>query len=161
MNIKPFGKIDIENLEEFYEGSLDIQGNLVDVELIFDSDTIKTSEIKKLKNFIKNIKTFAQKALDELSKDYDLGENSQTVRQYLQHHLDQFSEDEIMNIFGSKDVDKDLFFTALSIKTISLYPEDSDSYAVFNAHLPEGYTNYSMAVTFNDKGKLSSISMES
>ena len=161
MYIEPFGKIDIGNLAEYYDGIIKIHGKSVEVDLNFESSSIEAIELKRIEEFIYDIDKLATQAFDEISRDFDLGENSKTVKFYLQHHLEQFSDEETIKIFGTKDIDKQTYFSALFIRRIGVYPEDNESYAVFDIQLPEEYTNYLLAVTFNNSGELSYLSMES
>lgn len=161
MDIVPFGKVDIENLEEYYDGELQIRGNPVEVDLNFESKSIEQSVLEKIEKFLHDIEAFANKSFEEISKDFDLGEESETARFYLQHHLEEFDEDEVLEIFGTKDVDKQTFIKNLSLRRIGIYPENDESYAVFDIQLPEEYTNYLTAVTFDSDGELSYISMDS
>jgi len=161
MNIEPFGNIDIENLEEYYEGKLQIQDDDVEIDLNFESKSIERSDLEKIKKFISGIETFTKKAFEEISNDYDLGAESETAVFYLQHHIEAFTEDEIMSIFGTKDIDKQTFLKNLTLYRVGFYPEDDESYAVFDIQLPEEFTDYLMAVMFNGDGEFSYISMES
>ena len=161
MEIEIFGKIDPNNPEEYYEGTVTLDGNSVEIDLNFESEEIEEEVMASVSDFLKSLDKFAKKAFDEISKDYDLGEESETARFYLQHHIDESSEDELKDVFGTLDIDKETYFKALSLQRIGLYPEDDESFAVFDIQLPEDFTNYLMAVTFDDSGELSYISMDS
>ncbi len=161
MDFQPFGKIDIKNLEEYYHGDIQIHGNNVEIDLNFESESIEKSELDKIKQFINDIETIANRAFKEISKDFDLDEESETAKEYLQFHLEEFTEGEIIDIFGTIDIDKQTFLKQLKLQRIGLYPEDEESYAIFDIQLPEEYTNYLMAVTYDSVGQFLYISMES
>ena len=161
MEIEIFGKIAPQNPEEYYEGTVTLNGNTVEIDLNFESEEIEEKVMESVSDFLKSLDKFAKKAFDEISNDYDFGEKSETARLYLQHHIDESSEDELKDVFGTLDIDKEAYFKALSLKRIGIYPEDYDSFAVFDIQLPEDFTNYLMAVTFDDSGELSYISMDS
>ena len=161
MEIEIFGKIDPNSPAEYYEGTVALGGNSVEIDLNFESEEIEKDVIESASDFLKSLDKFAEKAFGEISNDYDLGEESEAARFYLQHHIDELSEDELKDVFGTLDIDKETYFKALSIRRIGLYPEDDESFAVFDIQLPEDFTNYLMAVTFDQSGELSYISMDS
>jgi hypothetical protein len=162
MEIRPFGKIDADNLADYYYGELLIHSDKkVEIDLNFESVSIDSSDLDKINEFINDIETYAKKAFDEISKDYDLGEESESARLYLQHHFEEFTEEEIIEVFGTKDIDKQTFLNSLMLRRVGLYPEDDESYAIFDIQFPEEHTNYVMAVNFNSDGHFSFIDLES
>lgn len=132
MEIKSFGEIDINELEEYYESSIQIQGDTVEVDLNFEMNSI----------------------------DYGKDKNSKT-NQYLQHHLVSLGKERTVRVFGTKDITKKVFLDHLNLCRIGLYPEDDESYAIFDIQLPKNYTNYLLAITFDKKGNISDMSIES
>ena len=161
MEFKPFGNIDPKELEEYYDGELTVAGKPVEIDVNFESESTDESALERIANFIEGIGAKAKVAFQAISDDFDLGEESETARFYLQHHLDQFSDDEKNVLFGGPDVDQEKFLDCLVLKRIGIYPEDEESYAIFDIQFPEDYTNYLMAVTFDEDGGLTGISMES
>ena len=161
MEIVPFGKLDNSNLDEYYEGSIQIFGETVEIDLNFESESINNSMQTSISDLITNIEIMAKKAFEAISSDYDLDDDSETARFYLQHHLDQFNAEDTSKIFGSSDIDKNAYMSSLKLLRIGLYPEDEEENLIFDIQFPEEYTNYLMAVTFDNAGELSCISMDS
>ncbi len=161
VEINPFDNIDINNLEEYYDSVISVDGNAIEVDLNFESESIEIDLLKPLSTFFQNIESFSVSAFNAISKDFDLGDESETARFYLQHHIDELSESEILSIFGTTNIDKEIFFKHLSLARIGFYPEGEEDYAVFDIQLPEEYTNYLMAVTFDSEGNVSYISFDS
>ena len=161
MGIEIFGKIDPCSPEEYYEGTINLQGNNVEIDLNFESEEIDESVLKAVAGFIKNAEVMTKKAFSAIETDFDLGEESETARFYLQHHLDEFSKDELSDIFGEEEINKESFINNLTLKRIGVYPEDDESFVIFDIQFPDKFTNYLMAVTFDDANELSYISMES
>ena len=161
MDISPFGEINPSALDEYYDGEILVFGKSVEIDANFESEEIEENKIKNISSFLNNIEHEAKKAFDEITKDWDLGEESETARFYLDHHINELTTKEVMSIFGKTNVDKDSYLNSLQLVRIGLYPEDEESFAIFDIQFPEEYTNYLMAVTFNDEGELSYISMDS
>ena len=156
-----FGDIDIDNLNDCYEADIQIDGSNKEIDLNFESTSIEKSMLKNTSNVISNIDNMAQQAFTAISEDYDLGEESETARDYLEHHLDVLPKEDLLSIFGNTEVSKELFMNALSLYRIGLFPEDDESFAIFDVQFSRDVTNYLMAVTFDSSGKLSYISMDS
>lgn len=161
MDIAPFGKVDKERLEEYYEGRIEVGGNSFEIDLNFESFSVDEFILETVSKFIDNIEKMVSKAFGAIAEDYDLGDESETAVLYLKHHIDESSTEELKSIFGTTDIDKELFLNKLSLKRVGLYPEDEESFSIFDIQLPEEFTNYLMAVTFDANGKLAYIAMES
>jgi hypothetical protein len=122
MKIHPFGNIDLENVEEYYDGEVQIQGNTVEIDLNFESESISKSDLAKIEIFLNDIESFVCKAFDEISKDYELDEETGTAKFYLQHHLNQLAENQVKDIFGKIDIDKDTFLNTLKTSKSWIIP---------------------------------------
>ena len=99
MNIKPFGDIDKDNLEEYYDAEITVANSLIELDLNFESESVDESILESVSSFINNIENMATKSFNAIAEDYDLGDESETARFYLQQHLNEFSEKEIKTIF--------------------------------------------------------------
>lgn len=161
MEISPFGKIDSSNVEEYYDGSVKIDGEDIEIDLNFESESVNDDLLKDVEKFISKISDFAQQAWSAISEDWDLDAESETARFYLQHHLDEFSEDEIVKLFGTSSVDKTVFLKALSLVRVGLYPEDEEMFSVFDIQLSPELTDYLMSVSIGSDSQVTGISFES
>ena len=161
LEILPFGKVDSKNVEEYYDGSVKVDGKDVDVDLNFESESVDHDLVKNVGSVISNILEFAHQAWSAISDDWELGAESETARFYLQHHLDELSEEEVVKLFGTSSVDKSVFFKALSLVRIGLYPEDDEMFTVFDIQLSQELTDYLMSVSIGSDGQVTGISFES
>ena len=150
MKIDIFGNIDLENVQDYYSATIKLQGRDVEIDLNFESNVIDSKILESVSEILENIETQVTKAFDAISNDYDLDTESETARFYLQHHLDEFSKEEIHGIFGNETINKDSFMNSLNLQRIGIYPEDEEEFLIFDIQFPEKITNYLMAVTFND-----------
>ena len=161
MEILPFGKIDPKNIEEYYDGAINFDGKDVEIDLNFESESVDNDLLEDVVSVTSKIDSFAKKAWSAISDDWDLDAESETVRFYLQHHLDEFSEKEVVKLFGTSVVDKSVFFSALSLVRIGLYPEDDEMFSVFDIQLSQELTDYLMSVSISSDGQITGISFES
>lgn len=161
MDIPPFGEIDADALEEYYETALKIKGKKVELDLNFESESVDEEVLASVESFIHELSVYAKRAWLALEEDWDLDAESDTTRFYLQHHLDDMDEAEALALFGTKDVSKQVFFDALSLVRIGLYPEDEDAFAVFDIQFSREITDYLLTVRFSVDGEVSDVSFES
>jgi hypothetical protein len=159
--VVPFGEINPSELEDYYDGEISIAGKKIDVDLNFESEEIDKSILIGVDSLLKGVDKLAHKALMAVSSDWDLNEESETARFYLQHHLDEFDASEITAIFGTTDINKSTFINALLIERVGFYPEDDESYVIVDIQFNKDVTNYLMAVNFDNQGEITEITMES
>lgn len=161
MNISPFGNIDPNNIEEYYDGRVKVDGKDIETDLNFESESVSENLIREVGKLTSKISEFAQLAWTAISEDWDLDSESETARFYLQHHLDEFSEEDVVKLFGTTNVDKSAFFNALSLVRIGLYPENDEMFAVFDIQLSQELTDYLMSVSISSGGQVTGVSFES
>jgi hypothetical protein len=161
LNVSPFGNIDSKNVEDYFEGKVKIGEDHIDIDLNFESESVTESLLAAVSNTVGQISEFASRAWKAISDDWDLNEESETARFYLQHHLDEFSEEEILKLFGTNKIDKEVFIKALSLVRIGLYPEDEDMFVIFDIQLSQELTDYLMSVSISQEGQVTGISFES
>lgn len=161
MQIEPFGEIDPGNLEEYYGGEIEIDGDVIEIDINFDSASVDVGLLKQVADYLSSIESRIEKAFEAVADDLELDEDTGTARFYLQHHLNEFSDEELQSVFGTEDVTEESFLDNLLVTRIGLYPEDHDSWSTIDIKLPDEFTNYLMSVTFNTDGELTGIAMES
>ena len=168
MNIYPFGKIDPDNLNDYYHGVIQLNDLEIELDINFLEPNleIRRTDPKKLENvqdFITNIVEYSKNVMKYIEEDYDSGNESADSRFYLNHHLDLdvMDETEILELFDTTDVTKEIYFSKLKIRRIGFYPEDPKNYVVVDVMFPPRITNYLLSVTFDDSFAMISIAMES
>jgi len=107
------------------------------------------------------MKDFEGTALKCLLEDFNQGQNSQAVKLFYEHHLEELSSDELVEIFGASDVDINLFLSRLILRDVAFHPEEDEEFAVFDITLQGDVTNYLLAVKFDSAGAITAVSMES
>jgi len=161
MKIEPFGEIDLNSLGEYYEGEVSVDGRTVEVDLNFESETIGKEVLRSVESIMSNVKKYLDLSFAAISADFDLEKDSETAVKYLEHHKEILESDELVKVFGTTEISKEIFLNSLSAHRVGLYPEDEESFIVVDVGISREITDYLMAVTFNVEGKLSFISMES
>lgn len=161
INLLPFGEINTDELEELYESEIQIAGTTIDVDLNFEDESVDENRIKIVQKFIEDAAGLKTSALDFLLKDFEEGDNPEGTKLFMDHHLEELEEDDIVSVFGSTDIDIHLFLSKLVLRRIGFYPDDEYEFAIFDITLPNELTNYILTVYFDQSGKVSYVSMES
>ena len=158
-----FGNLPTENLEEYYDVDIEFNGNQIQIDLNFETKTIDTLTMDKVKNFIENIDKF-----DKLNKTYILNdyndEDGDTVKFYLEHHLEEVGKDELstlINFDDSKTEPEQQLLTKLKLVRVGLYPTSEDNFAIFDYSIGEEITNYLVVINTDENGELDYMTMES
>ncbi|MBX2840500.1 MAG: DUF2004 domain-containing protein [Flammeovirgaceae bacterium] len=160
-----FGKINLEDLEEYYETEIKVNGKTIEVDLNFLEETFSKSDIQRLElinTFIEKASEYQLIAKDAITKDYT---NKGATKVYLDHHVQEMSEEELNNLL--KDVNSNLnkqtqMLEKLNLVSISFYPEDIDSFMILDHTIGRDLTQYVIVVSFDIEENLNEeVIMES
>ncbi|MBC5834462.1 DUF2004 domain-containing protein [Flavobacterium sp. F372] len=158
-----FGKLATENLEEYYDVDIVFNGNEIQIDLNFENKAIDIATMDKVKNFIENIEKF-----DILNKNYILDdyndEEGDTVKFYLEDHLEEIGKDELSTLINFDDTTIELeqqLLAKLKLVRVGLYPESEDNFAIFDYSIGQDITNYLVVINTDENGQLEYMTMES
>ncbi|REG88536.1 DUF2004 domain-containing protein [Flavobacterium aquicola] len=158
-----FGKLPIGNLEEYYDVDIEFNGNEIQIDLNFEDKIIDTPTMDKVKNFIGNIDKFDKLNKTYIHSDYS-DEDGDTVKFYLEHHLEEISKDEIstlINFDDSSTEPEQQLLTKLKLVRVGLYPHDEDNFAIFDYTIGRELTDYLVVIKTDENGELDYMTMES
>ncbi len=162
VELEYFGKIDFNKTDESYDVPTTINGSEISFDLNFIEERVPKKFIQPAIDFISQIELLEQNANREIVTNFNEGK---TVKEYIEHHLEEFSDEDlrVLGIDKSEDIQKqkDQMLNKIHLKRICLYPEESESYGVFDYTINDDLTQYLIVVRFDDKGKIIEIVMES
>ncbi|MDY0933353.1 hypothetical protein [Chryseobacterium sp. CFBP8996] len=92
-----FGNLTTENLEEYYDVSIEFDGDEIEIDLNFENKTIDTITMDKVKNFNENIEKYNKLNHTYILNDYN-DEDGDTVRSYLEYHLKVVEKDALSDL---------------------------------------------------------------
>ena len=158
-----FGNLPTKNLEEYYDVDIELNGNEIQVDLNFENQTVDTLILDKVKNFIEKLEKF-----DKLNKTYILNdyndEDGDTVKSYLEHHLEEVDKEELTKLVNFDDTitepEKQLL-SKLKLVRVGLYPDNEDNFAIFDYSIGKDITNYLVVINTDENGQLDYMTMES
>jgi hypothetical protein len=135
-----------------------IGGTPVVCELL-GSDEVTLEHLDALVPFVERAADFDKKARAGIAADVD----EYGTSLYLDHHLAEFSDDQVLRIFGAahrSEVTRECGLARLELVRIGL-DFFGDAGAVFDYSFSPADTQYVLAVSFDTSGEISSIEMES
>ncbi len=161
--LPPFGKLDPAKLEEYYDGEIKFNGQEIQIDLNFENDSIDPKQLDAVKKFIDSLSAFDKRNKEYIEQDY-ADEDADTVKTYVQHHLEEIDKDELSDIvdFDNESIDPEIqLMKALRLIRVGLYPDSGDQFAVFDYSIGEDLTNYLIVINSDENGNPDDITMES
>ncbi|REC44533.1 DUF2004 domain-containing protein [Chryseobacterium sp. 5_R23647] len=158
-----FGNLATENLEEYYTVNIEFDGAEIEIDLNFENKTFDTITMDKVKNFIENIEKYNKLNKTYILNDYN-DEDGDTVKSYLEHHLDEVEKEELSNLinFDDKTIEPELqLLKNLKLVRVGLYPDNEDNFAIFDYSIGVEITNYLVVINTDEHGQLDYMTMES
>ncbi|WP_159474920.1 DUF2004 domain-containing protein [Chryseobacterium sp. 18068] len=158
-----FGNLATENLEEYYTVNIEFDGAEIEIDLNFENKTIDTITMDKVKNFIENIEKYNKLNKTYILNDYN-DEDGDTVKSYLEHHLEEVEKEELSNLinFDDKTIEPELqLLKNLKLVRVGLYPDHEDIFAIFDYSIGVEITNYLVVINTDEHGQLDYMTMES
>lgn len=162
-SLPPFGKLDPANLEEYYDGEIMFNGQEIQIDLNFENDSIEPKHLDAVKKFIDSLSAFDKRNKEYIEQDY-ADEDADTVKTYVQHHLEEIDKDELSDIvdFDDESADPEIqLMKALRLVRVGLYPDSEDQFAIFDYSIGEDLTNYLVVISSDENGDPDDITMES
>ncbi len=158
-----FGQIDSEKLDEYYDVSINFHDSEIQIDLNFGSSAIDTNRLDIAKRFIEQIADFDFKNKKYIEQDFK-DNNSDTVREYIDHHLEELGEDELSELIDptKKKISKqEQMLKKLTLVRMGLYPDSDDQFAIFDYSIGQEITQYLVILFVDEFGNLDYITMES
>lgn len=159
-----FGSIDSENLEEYYEAAVELNGKLVRIDLNIEEKSLNKQTLDQLNHFLENITKFDLKNYDYIQQDFK-NEKNGTVREYVDFHIEELGKEFLkqLNITPQTDL-ADQFLAKLYLKRIGLYPDgkyETTYFAAFDYTVHQQLTDQLIVVKTDHQGHLDHLSWES
>lgn len=158
-----FGELDSSALEDYYDTSLDFNGVQISMDLNFENSVIDPKKLLSVKNFIENLESYDIKNKEYINNDYDDAEGD-TVKFYLEHHLDEVDDKTLLTLidFEDRSVDpEDQLLKKLHLVRVGFYPDSDDHFATFDYSIGEEITNYLVVIFTKEDGSLDYMTLES
>lgn len=158
-----FGQLSTDNVEEYYDVNIDFNGNEIQVDLNFESKNTDAAKLDQVKNYLENIETYNKLAKSYLLEDYH-NEEGDTVKFYLEHHLEEVEQDELSTLINFDDVTvepEQQLLTKLELVRIGLYPDNEEGFAILDYSIGKEITNYLVVINTDQNGQLDYMAMES
>ncbi|MFM2375108.1 MAG: hypothetical protein RLZZ165_205 [Bacteroidota bacterium] len=161
-----FGALPTDHLESYYEIRAELGGKEIRIDLNFENQTIETATMDKVKLLIEGIERLDAQNKIYILKDYK-DENGDTVKTYLEHHLEEVDPEELSELIDLEDPTtspEEQLLTKLHLVRVGLYPDGahgSENFAVFDYSIGKEITDYLVVINTDENGEPEEITMES
>jgi hypothetical protein len=158
-----FGVLNPAALEEYYDVDIDFNNKQIQVDLNFENKTIDVERLEMVKRFIENIRIHDLNNKKHIEADF-ADEDGDTVREYLEHHIEELATDELNQLIGfnTKTVDQPkLLLKKLYLTRVGLYPDSKEQFAIFDYTIGRELTDYLVVINTDENGNLDYMTMKS
>jgi hypothetical protein len=162
IELKYFGKVDLNNTEEYIDVLTNINGNEVSIDLNIIEEKITKKSILPTISFLENLPEIEKTAHKQVLSNF---KNGSIVKDYIEHHIGEFNDEELKSLgiesTDSSESKKEKFLNKIHLKRIGIYPEEWDSLAIFDYTINDDLTQYLIVLKFDSDGKFVDIYTES
>lgn len=161
-DIEYFGKLNSNDLKEYYDTLIEVNQQKISIDLNFNDEYIGIENLKETNIFLQNLGKHILKTNSLLLNEL---KNNIVIKEYVEYHLNEFNEDELLNlnIELTDDFEKKYlkFLKQIHIKRIGIYPDDLNYFAIFDYTINEELTQYLIVMSLDSKGNLIDVVEES
>jgi len=157
-----FGKVNLKNVEDYYDETIEINGRKIRIDLNFEKDSITQKELDEVYIFVEKIE-----GLNMINKEYikrDFKKTPSVTADYLDYYIEELEERELAEIIdlSSTTAKPILLMEKLKLNRVGIYPEASH-FATFDYSIDiDGEPcNQLLVVNIHENGGLDYITWES
>ena len=156
-----FGTVDPEALNEYYDVQTEMAGQRLTVDINFDESSIAIEKLDQLRIRLETLQALLGHASDAVRESF---RQEQDARKYIDQHMDLIDSPELQKGLRQADAglsSEEKLFALVRPLRIGLYPEDEESYFVFDFSLSRELTDYLIVVVMSVDEKLRYVTTES
>ena len=124
---------------------------------------LNSARLQVVQHFIENIRIHDLKNRKYIETDFN-DEDGDTVREYLEHHIEELATDELNDLIGANTKSADqpaLLLKKLKLVRVGLYPDSKEQFAIFDYSIGQELTDYLVVINTDENGNLDYMTMES
>lgn len=162
-----FGKINIDELTDYYQTTINLEGENLRIDINFKNKTINKNDMDVVKNFLQNIIKFDKQNLIFIEKDFN--EKEGETSDYIEFYLNELDDEELSNIIDIENISvtRELqLLSKLKLIRVGIYPDEKYGAGYFGVfdysiYIDGEPCNQLLVVNANEKGDLDQITWES
>jgi hypothetical protein len=157
----PIDPFDIDE-EKDYTGQLILRGKEVLLDINIEGSWISPDKLEAVKKIMGRLVSMDAENRQQLYNEY-YGRTGTMVRYYLQYHLENIWRKALEKLidFNNKEIAPiDQLFKCLHLVRVGFYPENEDTFAIFDYCIDVDYTEYVIVINFDLQGKMQEMIME-
>lgn len=162
-----FGDLDINNLENYYDLDIDLDGIEIQIDIHFNEKSIDIEKASVIKNFISNVSVYSIQNKILIEQLYH-NKTKRAVRKYIKYHLTDLNEAEFFKL--SKIVDLDdkntipeiQLLKKIKLTRIGLFPHgkfEEKYFAEFDYIIDQQFIDTILVLQTDDDNNLHHVTM--
>ncbi|BAV07254.1 Protein of unknown function [Filimonas lacunae] len=155
-----FNQLDLDDLEEYYAGTIELDGRTVDMDLSFDETSIADPTAQIIQKLLEDLPALHQANHQAILTDY---ENGGSVKKYIDQHLESVEPETLADLLSETDPslpkEKQLL-SLVHLKRVGFFPEDAERFVLFDYTIGKDVTDYLIAFTLDAQGSIVELTME-
>jgi len=159
-----FGELDLTDLGDFYDVEIEFHGRPVELDLNFDDGTTTIAKLDAVKSFIERLPQQDQRNKEYMRADYDAITEEDSLKFYLNFHLEEIGEEQLIALVGAGDetlpVEEQLLDKIVLVR-VGFYPDEDGFFAICDYTFGREITNYLVVLSLNKDGELLDMTVES
>ncbi len=156
-----FGEVDTDNLEEYYDAEITVNGRTVEVDISLDEKSISIDKLEKINSWLANVQKLDELGLTTIKEDFVSGD---TVKEYIEHHLEELDSDDLNDLIKQAKEGKtkeEKILNSIKLKRVGFYPHTDERFVNLDYTLDNDLTDYLVVLDFTEDGNLHYITLES
>lgn len=154
-----FNEIDLDDLENWYDAEVEVDGDKVSMDMNFDETTTGESEVTFVKEYLEKLPELSRLLKERVRADL----SNATTQEYLTTVKGKVSVEKLNEQLSKADQSlpqDEQLLSFLRLKRVAFFPEDAERFAFFDYTLGVDFTDYLLAFTLDTKGEVVELSIE-
>lgn len=155
-----FRELDLDELDNWYDAQVEVEGSTVSMDLNFDETTAEESQVQPVQTFLEQLNELNQTLRQNIAEDFKTGT---TTREFLSK-VNEFANQEKLNTLltgadPSLTRDEQLL-SFLRLKRVGFFPEDAERFAMVDYTIGYEVTDFLLAFTLSAQTTVVELTVE-
>lgn len=154
-----FNEIDLDDLENWYDAQVEVDGDKVSMDMNFDETTANETEVAFVKEYLEKLPETSRLLKGRVQTDAA----GTVVGEYVNRVTENVSEEKLNELLSKADQSlpqHEQLLSFLRLKRVAFFPEDAERFAFFDYTIGVDFTDFLLAFTLDTKGEVVELSIE-
>lgn len=157
-----FDQIDLDDLDEYYKGTVELAGKTVDIDLNFDETSIEDTVAGTINQMLSTLPDLREATYRTVAEHYEAG--SEAVKNYFSDLLGAGTTEEkkaaMLNGADKSLSEEQQLLSNLYLKRVGFYPDDAENFVIFDYTIGDEYSHDLLVVVLNAQSAVAEVTLE-